>query len=650
MRKTLAAVGVVLALAVSPWLRADRLPVRTFVKGPAYWVPRLSPDGKSLGFLSYVGDEDGSFELFVRDLASGSIARMRAPASDRITQNLAMTNFFWVNDHRLVFTPNFFGTAGAVDADGSHWRGLTGAYVTNLLVPMFASEVLHVFGGDSDSVLMLQRTEVNFTHPSVLEVNTVTGNTGVVADDSAGVTDWVADQEGNVRIGVKFDGADTSVIYRDNDQAGWRRLPDFDFHGQGSHPLAIDFDGKTAYVAGITPYGTWGIFSYDLSTSTRGPLVFADPTYDVINPNDFAAHAALVFSKAKRRLVGVIYTAEYTKTAWLDRDMASVQATLDRVLPGAANTVINGSSDDTRFLVQSWSDRHPGVFYIFDRRTGQLRKIFNSESWVNPSLMARMLPVKYKARDGLTIHGYLTVPRGAARRNLPLVVMPHGGPWVRDVLSYDPLVQFIANLGYAVLQVNYRGSPGYGEAFSEAGHRQIGKAVQNDITDGVLWAIQAGIADPRRVAILGISYGGYSAEWALANTPGLYRCGVAISGVSDWLSIINERDRREDERAAYRYWKEQIGDPETDEATLREISPINRVDRIRAPLFVVHSSHDPVVPVDQARRLVSALKERGLSYEEMFTSDPGHGYQCFGWKNRIALFSRIQAFLDRNMK
>ena len=328
--------------------------------------------------------------------------------------------------------------------------------------------------------------------------------------------------------------------------------------------------------------------------------------------------------------------------------MAQLQAMIDRALPGAANTVIGASEDESQIMIRSWSDRQPGVFYLLDRQRQQLRKIFDTAPWLRPARLARTLPLQYAARDGLVIHGYLTLPHGAAKTNLPLVVLPHGGPWVRDVLSYDPDVQFLASRGYAVLQVNYRGSPGYGEAFSKAGRHQIGKGIQNDITDGVKWAIQAGIADRRRIAIVGSSYGGYSAEWALTNTPELYRCGVSIAGVSDWLRIIKVENHQEETRIAYRYWKEQIGDPDTDETTLREISPIYHVDRIRAPIFVAHGQEDPVVPISQSRRLVAALKDRGLPYEEMFRPAEGHGFSSY--EDRLELYRRMGEFLDKNMK
>jgi dipeptidyl aminopeptidase/acylaminoacyl peptidase len=654
-RRTATTLSALMGMAAAPLLWAQRLPLQVFTRGPIYTAAQMSPDGATLGFVSRRGTNDTGPALFFLDLAASRISEVEAPRTDDVVGAMEIKSFTWVNSHRVIFTADLpfttiMNTAGtaAVNRDGSHWELISGIYKSQGNSLLLAREVLHAFGGDSDTVLLLQRPTVSIKNPVVLELNTMNGNMGIVADDREGMNGWIADFDGNVRVGVKFDDNETRVIYRDDDHAPWQPLHDFDFQGKGSYPLAIDFDGRTAYVAGLTQGGTWGIFSYDLIARKKGPLIFADETYDVANPNNFADRSALIFSKKKRRLIGVRYTAETERTVWFDREMAQLQATLDQALPNVTNTVTGISDDESKLLVRSWSDRQPGIFYVLNRNTKQLRKVADLYPWVRPSRMARVYPLKFRARDGLMIHGYVTFPPGAGRENLPLVVMPHGGPWVRDVMGYDPLVQFIANRGYAVLQINYRGSPGYGEAFTRAGYRQIGKGIQNDITDGVKWAIRAGIADPRRIAIVGASYGGYSAEWALTNTPDLYRCGVSIAGVSDWLAIIKSRGHRDEDSQAYAYWKDQIGDPETDETTLREISPINYVDRIKAPIFVVHGEDDWVVPVSQSRRLVAELKRLGLGYEEMFRPNEGHSY--FSGKDHDELLARIQAFLDKNMQ
>lgn len=630
-------------------MAAEKLPVDAFTRHSSYAGVQISPDGKYLAFISDVGaTKPGRPSIFFSEIATGKSAKVESPQEEGFYEAGTPTGFTWVTDRRIVYATSGGGAIG-VDRDGKNWTKLTGLNNFNNNSTIYASEIIHVFDDANARVLMLQRdfTGDHQKYPSVIEVNTLRGGTALVANNVGDIDGWIPDRAGQVRIGVRWDGRRSRMIYRQKDEAPWENIPEFGIGKQGGYPLAFDYDGHTVYVASLTEAGTWGIYSYDLTTRRLGQLICADPVYDVHSPHDFYNRSALIFSAKKRKLIGVRYATELTRTVWLDEDMAQVQATLDHALPGVVNTIINWSRDENKILAISWSDRQPGDYYLLDKESRQLRKILTSAPWLKPELVPATLPLKFKSRDGLMVHGYLTTPVGVEAKNLPLVMLPHGGPWVRDTLEYDGLVKFIASRGYAVLQVNYRGSPGYGEAFSEAGRRQIGKALQNDITDGRAWAVRAGIADPNRVAIVGASYGGYSTLWALTNTPDLYRCGVSIAGVSDWLSIIKQRDRSSDTRDAYRYWQDQIGDPETDEAVLADISPINHLDRLKVPVFVVQGEVDKIVPPDQAHRLIAELKRRGLPYEEMFRGDEGH--TLFGPKNRIELFKRIEAFLTKNM-
>jgi dipeptidyl aminopeptidase/acylaminoacyl peptidase len=257
-----------------------------------------------------------------------------------------------------------------------------------------------------------------------------------------------------------------------------------------------------------------------------------------------------------------------------------------------------------------------------------------------------MYPIKYAARDGEEIHGYLTLPAGGKKTGLPLVVMPHGGPTVRDIWACDPLVQLLANRGYAVLQMNFRGSPGYGTEFYNKGKRGIGRGMQDDIEDGTRWAIAQGFADPRRIAIVGGSYGGYAALFALAHNPELYRCGISIAGVTDWADIIKER-KGEEYKFAYLHWREWIGDPKHDAAFLASISPVNFADKITAPVFIVQGKDDRTVPPKQARKMVDALEKAGRPPQALYFSGEGHGFKQE--KNRVKFFAEIEKFLAKNL-
>jgi dipeptidyl aminopeptidase/acylaminoacyl peptidase len=260
--------------------------------------------------------------------------------------------------------------------------------------------------------------------------------------------------------------------------------------------------------------------------------------------------------------------------------------------------------------------------------------------------MAQMLSVKYAARDGLVIHGFLTVPVGHAPKGLPLVVMPHGGPWVRDVWEFNPLVQLLANRGYAVLQMNYRGSPGYGEELYQNAKRQIGGKIQDDIEDATRWAIAAGVADPKRIAIMGGSYGGYSTLFALGRSSELYRCGISFAGVTDWTAFLDKSDVA-DYKEATRFWREQLGDPDKDRELLRAASPVNFADKIVAPLLIIQGKEDRRVPPDQAKRMIAALEKAGRPPQALFLAEVGHNYGHE--KKRTEIFAAIVGFLEKQL-
>jgi dipeptidyl aminopeptidase/acylaminoacyl peptidase len=237
---------------------------------------------------------------------------------------------------------------------------------------------------------------------------------------------------------------------------------------------------------------------------------------------------------------------------------------------------------------------------------------------------------------------------GHQPQGLPLVIMPHGGPWVRDVWGYNPMVQLLANRGYAVLQMNYRGSTGYGDELYQQARREIGGKIQDDIEDATRWAIAAGVADPKRVAIMGGSYGGYSALFGLGRNPELYRCGISIAGVTDWPAIYEDSDVAES-KSATRYWREQIGDPAKDKdlARLRAVSPVYFADKITAPVLIIQGKDDPRVPQDQAKRMIAALEKEGRKPESLFLGGIGHSHGQP--KDRVKIYNQVVAFLERNL-
>jgi dipeptidyl aminopeptidase/acylaminoacyl peptidase len=383
----------------------------------------------------------------------------------------------------------------------------------------------------------------------------------------------------------------------------------------------------------------------ELESGKVGEPMFETPGYDV--EFSFSGHlAGTIWSERTKGVIGYNYVTEGPHTAWFVSEYEEKMAAVDDLLPGKSNHVRSMTADESCWLISSESDRAPALYYLYYPAEKKLKSFLSTRPWIDPEKMAPMFPIKYEARDGLLIHGYLTLPLGQKPQNLPLVVMPHGGPWARDVWGYDSLVQMLANRGYAVLQMNYRGSEGYGRAFTKAGQREIGGKIQDDIEDATRWAIKRKLADPKRIAIMGASYGGYSTLFGLGKNPDLYCCGISICGVSDWYSMYKTLDDPEYEFARA-HWIEQIGDPEKDEEKLKAISPLYFAGKITAPLLLIHGKDDRVVPIKQAKRMQSALANLGRKPETLYMAGETHGIHRE--EPRIVMYKAIEAFLAKHL-
>ena len=322
---------------------------------------------------------------------------------------------------------------------------------------------------------------------------------------------------------------------------------------------------------------------------------------------------------------------------------------LQAQLPGyQVSTTATNKAEDMK-IVYAGNDRTRGTYYLYDVKADKLTKIADLAPWIQAEEMAEMIPVSYPSRDGLTIEGYLTLPAGLTMetaRQLPVVVNPHGGPWARDSWGYNPEVQFLANRGYAVLQMNFRGSTGYGRKFKELSYKQWGQTMQNDITDGVRWLISQGIADSTRIAIYGGSYGGYATLAGLTYTPDLYACGVDYVGVSNLFTFL---------QTIPPYWKpmldmmyEMVGDPQKDSTMLAAYSPALNADKIKAPLLVVQGANDPRVNKAESDQMVAALRARGVDVDYMVKDNEGHGFH--NEENRFAFYRTMERFLAKHLK
>lgn len=637
-----------------------KIPVEDFARGPAIQDAVISRDGKTVAHMVTFEREQ---RLVFHDLETGKVLQMELPGSPDPLET-GYTGFAWVGRDRVIFSMYAQGLS-AVDRDSKNYVGLAGRdreRDRNDQQQALLMGVVHVFTGNEEGKVLMQEFDTpigladgqffSVSFPHVSKVDTRTGYFQRVVTNPGNVVQWLADGSGCVCIGVQQSKGLNRIIHRQSEADSWQPLDGLDYNGRRSFPLGVSGDGRTLYLARITPAGNWGVFSYDLVKQQLGDLILSHDHYDIIPPDfhvsfDGFSMQTLVMSPDRQELLGIRYVTDLPRVFWVDVGMAGIQAALDQALPRAVNTITSMSDDRQKMLVLSWAANDPGTYYTFDLNKKSLKPLLARMPWIKPAQMAKVYPISYQARDGLVIHGYLTVPPGhdGDPKNLPLVVYPHGGPWVRDTWEFDDLAQFLANRGYAVLQMNYRGSVGFGDAFFKKGVRKVGREIQDDIADGTRWAIANGLADPARVAILGGSYGGYSALMGLIQTPELYRCGISLAGVTDWTAII--KHDQELYPSGYAGVVGRIGDPAKNAAELRDVSPIAHVDRIHAPLLIVAGKDDPVVPYAQATALVEELDRLKKPYEFLAKSNEMHGLA--NAKNRVEFFTRVEAFLTKYM-
>lgn len=635
------------------------IPVEKFAASPKISQARLSPDGH---FMAYLGVDDGDSMLFFMDLETKKIARISPGARFQGAYTKQVPWFCWISNRRIgflttVWDGQYLTGMSAVDCDGANWVAFAGPDADPANPhPLLATEIIHIFGDKAQSVLMIDRGTgegKSSVNPDVVKVSTLNHSFTKVVRNPGNVVGWGVDHVGVVRLGITLDGLRYGAIYREDEKASWRTLPVFDKERGRISPLGFDASGQQLIVAADSDQKRRAVFFYDIAGEKLGEIIASHDKFDIIPEMgapqmDGFSLAGPIESDPAGTVVGIRYFAEGPRTQWFDARYAAIQSAVDKRLPDTVNFIASHSQDDKRFLVLAYSDRDPGTYYLLDFQSG--KPVFSRMTERLPGLpvgeMASMFPIHYRARDGEEIHGYLTLPVGERKKGLPFVVLPHGGPTVRDAWGYDPLVQLLASRGYAVLQMDYRGSPGYGTEFYEKGKREIGRAMQTDIDDGTRWVIAQGYADPTRIAIVGASYGGYSALYALAHSPELYRCGISIAGVTDWPAYVKERDKDE-YKFAYLHWKEWLGESQNDVGFLGSVSPVNFAGLITAPLLIVQGKEDRNVPPQQAYKMVAALEKAGRKPQVLYFADEGHSFRKE--KDRTKLFGEMEKFLARNL-
>lgn len=604
--------------------RADEplIPMEDFFRNPEQSGFQLSPNGE---YISFMKPWERRMNIFVQKIGAEEAVRVTSATERDIPA------YFWSGNDRIVYLQDRGGDENyrlyAVSSDGTESRELTPFENTRVTIVDSLEE--------QDDFLLIGMNRRDQRLFDVYRLNLATGDLTLLEENPGDIAGWMTDHDGKLRVAVRSDGVNTSLLYRDKEDEPFRNILTTDFRESVS-PLFFTFDNKKLYVASNLGRDKSAIFVFDPQTVEHEELLFEHPDVDV---------SSLFRSRKRKVITGTGFTTDRFRYHFFDEQRAALQKELEERLPDDEVVVASMSRDETKVLVYAGSDRTRGTYFFFDRETKDFRKLAELASWLPKERMAPMKHVSYTSRDGLTIHGYLTLPLGKEPKNLPVVIHPHGGPWVRDGWGFDPQVQFLANRGLAVLQMNFRGSTGYGRAFWEAGFKEWGRSMQDDVSDGVLWLINQGIADPKRVGIYGASYGGYAVLAGLAFTPDLYACGVDYVGVSNIFTLLETIPP---------YWElgrqmlyEQIGDPEKDKELLKAASPVFHADRITAPLFVAQGANDPRVKKAESDQIVEALRSRGIEVEYMVKENEGHGFR--NEENRFDFYRAMERFLATHL-
>ncbi len=621
------------------------IPVEEFGALQKNSLVRISPDGKHFAILSFI---DGVRYVVITPFGQ--------PAKEVIPpyKGMRIGQFRWANNDTLLIEMQ--GEKAGHSALGKLTVNRWIIYYLNGKKPKNMAKPAKVKGsrpGDVQTAEFARVVDILFSDPEnilieldedgrdmsleVRRVNVRTGNYKLEMDLLNDVQNWMTDQDGELRLaeGIRRVGAGRKtdefvMYYRNPEKENWIEYTDTDAGGYG---IAGFFeDPRFAYAFGRNEEGYRVLYKYDMVNQEEVEVLFSVEGYDV---------GGLIRDKVTGKPVGVGYTKIKPQHYYFDKELGKIQRMMDKALPGNVNTLGSWTEDRKIFIVHSTSDIDPGAYFLFNNETKQLGFIEASYEGLDPNLLAPVKPVTYEANDGLEIPAYLTLPIGVEAKNLPTVILPHGGPQGRDVWGYDMLSQFLASRGYAVLQPNFRGSIGYGKEFADLGRREWGLKMQDDVTDAANWMVAQGIANPQRICILGWSYGGYAALTATIKTPDLFKCSISINGISD-LSMLMYDDSN---FLGLQNWGTHIGDPGEDKAKLRDASAYYNIDMIRTPVLVIVTRDDTRVNYNQSKKFAAKMKDEGKWVKYVEIKEGGHS--ALEGDGRTVILREIEKFLKQ---
>ncbi|MES2036560.1 MAG: alpha/beta fold hydrolase [Pseudomonadota bacterium] len=623
----------------------EKIPVEKFFKNEQIRKVQMSPNGKSIAML--VANKDDRLVLSIMDIATSTNKIIAAYAKTDVS------GFFWITSERLVFTtgdrlaPSDQRRSGngmfAVNKDGAEFRQLTGDSSTGKFRVLDNNHrFLAAVNVDNSNEIYLTRSTGTRKNPRavLIKLDTISGKTEDIPTP-ANSSEFFIDRAGLLRIAITLEEYTTSIYYKDEKTQQFRKLLSYDNAKDDPVSVAAIAPDGQIYVTTNLGQDTTSVYRYDLEKNK------IDET-PVATTKGFDFSGRFLFSRKQNKLLGITFESDAEGTIWFDDTWKTIQAKVDKALPNTVNFLSGAiSAGNDLIIVHSTSDIHPGSHLIFNTKTEQFTAIGDDKPEVDSSKMSYKDFVKIKVRDGMEIPAYLTLPRFSNGKNLPLVVMVHGGPYMRGVhWKWNKETQFLASRGYAVLEPEFRGSEGYGKQLHRAGWKQWGLAMQDDVTDATKWAIEKGYADPKRICIAGASYGGYAVLMGLIKEPDMYRCGISWVGVSD-INLMYDVTWSDFEGGAWQRFGMPIlvGDQVKDAAQLKATSPVEQAHRLTKPLILAYGSEDARVPFIHGEKFKKNAPANA-KIDWIVYKGEGHGWHLL--EDNVDFWTRAEKFLEEN--
>lgn len=601
------------------------IPVNNFFKLQDKATYRISPDGKSLSYLKL---QDKKQNLFVEDLTTGKTVQL----TRLLEKNISF--YSWVSNDELIYYKEKEGGLRQADLfiihkEGKNERQLSASEKSRLRVlddQLIDNKYLLVLSNKRDS-----------TVSDVYRLNVRDGQMEMISRNPGNISGWMTDNKGQLRLAVANDGLNQTLLVRQNEHQAFKPLLTINFKTTIMPVAFAENDPNLIYVISDVDRDKSALVTLDCQSGKERNILFANDTLNVVDAK---------YSRNSGTIDYVVYENWKKQKHYLNKAAATFYQKLDKLLPNTEYRIIDQDKSEKMFLIRTFTDRNPGSYYLYNTVSGALRKLSDINSDINELQMCEMKPVKYTSADGLEINGYLTLPLHSKGKNLPVIVIPHSGPGQRNTWSYNAEVQFFANRGYAVFQVNYRGSSGYGKNFYAAGFKQWGGKVQDDIDDGVRWLIRNKIADPKRIAIYGTGFGGFIALNSAIKSPELYKCVASNSGVLNLFNYLISIPPFL--RSNLQMYYDIVGNPDTDVDYMRQASPVFHADKINMPVFITQNIKDPRINASDAIRLVKELKKRNVAVTYYQKEDVSSALNRE--ESRQKVYAALEQFLESNLK